>query len=110
MSSGPPKAVVYRRFEGQGKACEQALRILLQKRAVTRPPQMPERSLMKQTKQLNPNSSKGLFIHFDLRCPGARERLYLVCDSFGDYAHIEYVDAAHAVLVIRPGGALGARW
>ena len=31
MSSGPPKAVVYRRFEGQAKACEQALRILLKK-------------------------------------------------------------------------------
>src|SRR5215210_915200 len=32
MSSGPPKAVVYRRFEGQEKVCEQALRILLQKK------------------------------------------------------------------------------
>jgi len=32
MSSSPPKAVVYRRFEGQVKACEQALRILLQKK------------------------------------------------------------------------------
>jgi hypothetical protein len=32
MSSGLPKAVVYRRFEGQVKACEQALRILLQKK------------------------------------------------------------------------------
>ena len=65
---------------------------------------------MDQTKQLHPPSSiKCLFIHYDLRCPGAQERLKLVCDGFGDYAHVEYVDAAHAVLVIRPGGALGAR-
>ena len=32
MSNGPPKAVVERRFEGQEKACEQALWILLQKK------------------------------------------------------------------------------
>jgi len=64
---------------------------------------------MKQTKQLNPNSSKGLSIPFDPRCPGEKERLHLVCDGFGDAAHIEYLDAAHAELVIRPGGALGAR-
>jgi hypothetical protein len=32
MNSGPPKAVVHRRFEGQEKVCEQALRILLQKK------------------------------------------------------------------------------
>ena len=64
---------------------------------------------MHQTKQSYPNSSKCLFIHFDLRCPGAKERLNLVCDGFGDSAHVEYVDAAHAVLVIRPGGTLGAR-
>jgi len=32
MNSGPAKAAVYRRFEGQEKACEQALRILLQKK------------------------------------------------------------------------------
>ena len=63
---------------------------------------------MHQTKQSYPNSSKCLSIHFDLRCPGAKESLNLVCDGFGDYAHVEYVDAAHAVLVILPGGALGA--
>jgi hypothetical protein len=28
MSSGPPKAVDYRRFEGQEKVCEQALEVL----------------------------------------------------------------------------------
>jgi len=32
MSSGPPKAVVSRRFEGQEKACEQALKFLLQRK------------------------------------------------------------------------------
>jgi hypothetical protein len=32
MSNGPPKAVVSRRFEGQEKACKQALKFLLQKR------------------------------------------------------------------------------
>jgi len=64
---------------------------------------------MDQTKQLYSNNSKCLSIHFDLRCPGAKERLNLVCDGFGDSAHVEYVDAAHAELVIRPGGALVAR-
>jgi len=28
MSSGPPKAVIYRRFEGQEKVCEQASEVL----------------------------------------------------------------------------------
>lgn len=32
MNSTPPKAVVERRFEGQEKACEQALKFLLQKK------------------------------------------------------------------------------
>ena len=65
---------------------------------------------MHQIKQSYLNSSKCLSIPFDPRCPGAKERVKLVCDGFGDLAHVEYVDAAHAVLVIRPGGALGARW
>jgi hypothetical protein len=65
---------------------------------------------MHQIKQSYLNSSSCLSIPFDPRCPGAKERLKLVCDGFGDLAHVEYVDAAHAVLVIRPGGALGARW
>ena len=64
---------------------------------------------MNQTRQLNPKSSECLFIRYDLQCPGAKERLNLVCNGFGDSAHVEYVDATHAVLVIWPGGALGAR-
>ena len=32
MSNRPPKAVVYRQFEVQEEACEQALKFLLQKK------------------------------------------------------------------------------
>jgi len=38
MSSGPPKAVIYRRFEGQEKVCEQALGVLYTVRTSSAPP------------------------------------------------------------------------
>jgi len=43
MSSGPPKAVVSRRFEGQEKACEQALKLLLQKGGPASAPEDPRK-------------------------------------------------------------------
>ena len=63
---------------------------------------------MDRARQLYPSSSDCLIYFYDLRCPGATESLDLVCDGFGGSAHVEYLDAVHAMLVIRPGGALGA--
>ena len=64
---------------------------------------------MDRTNQLYPSSSECLWFLYDLQCPRAAEHLDLLCDGLGASAHVEYLDARHVVLVIRPGGALGAR-
>jgi hypothetical protein len=63
---------------------------------------------MDQAEQSYPSSAERLFILYDLHCPGATEHLYTMRDGWGDLAHVEYWDAQYAMLVIRPGGALGA--
>jgi len=64
---------------------------------------------MDRANQLYPSSSECLISLYDLQCPRAAGHLDILCDGLGDSAHVEYLDARYAVLVIRPGGALGAR-
>lgn len=42
---------------------------------------------------------------FDVRIPGAAERLYSERAAWGEYGDIEALDREHYVLVVRPGGA-----
>ena len=64
---------------------------------------------MNRANQLYPSSSECLWFLYDLQCPRAAEQLDILCDGLGDSAQVEYLDARYAVLVLRPGGALGAR-
>jgi hypothetical protein len=63
---------------------------------------------MDQAKQFYRSRSECISILYDLHCPSATERLYRVRGGLGDSAHVDYLDARYVVLVIRPGGALGA--
>jgi hypothetical protein len=56
---------------------------------------------------LYPTNSKFLIALFDLRCPGAEQRLRRELAGWCGAAHAEGLVAGRAVLVMRPGGALG---
>ena len=105
MSNRPPKAVIYRQYEVQEEACEQALKFLLQKRAVPQPPLMPERRSMDRANQLYANSSECIVVLFDLRLPGTTERLHRERAAWREHSDIETLDENHFVLIVRPGGA-----
>lgn len=61
---------------------------------------------MDRAHQVYPSSSECMVVLFDLRIPGAAERLGREHAAWRDSADVERLDAAHAVLVMRPGGAL----
>jgi hypothetical protein len=48
---------------------------------------------------------KCLITLFDLRCPGAEERLHRERDAWGSFANVERLTAESSVLIVRPGGA-----
>lgn len=50
------------------------------------------------------------FVIFDVRIPGAADRLHSERAAWGEYGDIEVLDKNHFALIVRPGGAqrLGA--
>ena len=56
-----------------------------------------------------PEHETEVWILFDFRCQGIANRLRRECSGWCGFANLEKLDAEHAVLVIRPGGALMAR-
>ena len=56
--------------------------------------------------RVNPSDPRCLIIIFDLRCPGAEDRLRSEREGWHDFAEVERLDAGRAALVLRPGGAL----
>jgi hypothetical protein len=48
-----------------------------------------------------------VWIAFDCRHPGAKNRLYRERQAWGAAANVENFDCGHAVLVVRPGSARG---
>jgi hypothetical protein len=57
--------------------------------------------------QLHPSDPRCLIILFDLRRPGAKDRLGRVREGWhDDFAEVKWLDAWRAALVLRPGGAL----
>ena len=51
------------------------------------------------------NSAEFTLIIFDLRIPGAAERLHSERAAWQECADIEMLDFDHAVLIVRPGAA-----
>jgi len=64
---------------------------------------------MNRTNQISLNDSASIVVLFDLRYPGARERLAREHAAWGGSATGEQLDTGHAALIIRPGGALTLR-
>jgi hypothetical protein len=56
--------------------------------------------------RVNPSNPRCLIILFDLRCPGAKDRLRRAPEGWHGFADVERLDDEHAALVLRPGGAL----
>jgi hypothetical protein len=57
--------------------------------------------------RVNPSDPRGLIVLFDLRRPGAGDRLRRVREGWPPgFAEVEWLDAGRAALVLRPGGAL----
>ncbi len=54
---------------------------------------------------LYPNAPSCLIEVFDVRIPGAAERLYSERAAWGEFGNIETLDKDHFVFVMRPGGA-----
>jgi hypothetical protein len=54
-----------------------------------------------------PKGEEYLIILFDLRRPGAEERLRRELASWGGFASAERLARDHIALVVRPGGVLG---
>jgi len=48
-----------------------------------------------------------VWIAFDCRHPGAKNRLHRECQAWGAAAAVENLGYSHIVLVVRPGGARG---
>jgi hypothetical protein len=59
--------------------------------------------------KLYPTGRTEIRVLFDLRIPGVAERLRREQSGWCGLADIEELEVEHAVLVIRPGGALGVR-
>jgi hypothetical protein len=53
-----------------------------------------------------PSDPRCLIILFDLRCPGAGDRIRSEREGWHGFAEEERLDAGRAALVFRPGGAL----
>jgi hypothetical protein len=52
------------------------------------------------------DNSPALLVLFNRRYPGVAERFHSEWEAWGEGADdVEYIDANHVVLVIRPGGA-----
>jgi hypothetical protein len=62
---------------------------------------------MNRAKSLYTTERKCLIALFDLRYPGAEQRLRRELAGWRGLAHVERLVAGSAVLVMRPGGALG---
>ena len=61
---------------------------------------------MDRAKQLYPSSSECMVVLFDHRCPGVADRFRSEWEAWGEDAdNLEYLDANHVILTIRPGGA-----
>ncbi len=60
---------------------------------------------MPRTKSLCPNGARYLISVFDLRHPGAEERLNRERDAWRGFAHVEKLTAETSVLVVLPGAA-----
>jgi len=54
---------------------------------------------------LCPKTHRCLIVLFDLRYPGAKERLWREHAAWYGYAHVENLTTDGAVLIIRPGAA-----
>ena len=64
---------------------------------------------MKRTNQLLLVDSAAIVALFDLQFPGAADRLAREHAGWRGSATVKQLDAGYAALIIRPGGALGAR-
>jgi len=64
---------------------------------------------MNRTNQVLLVDSAAIVALFDLQCPGAAERLAREHAGWRGSATVKQLDAESAALIIRPGGALGAR-
>lgn len=61
---------------------------------------------MDRTTPLCPIDPRCLTVLFDLRHPGAEERLRRERAGWRGFAEMEWLGSGHAILVMRPGGAL----
>jgi hypothetical protein len=55
---------------------------------------------------LYPNDPRSLTVLFDLRRPGAEERLVREQEGWRNFARVQRLGSDHAILVMYPGGAL----
>jgi hypothetical protein len=55
--------------------------------------------------QFYSNTTEGTLAIYDVRVPGATERLHRERGAWGEYGDIEALDQNHYVLIVRPGGA-----
>jgi hypothetical protein len=53
----------------------------------------------------HPIEQQGIWVVFDLRHPGAAERLHRERAGCQEYGDLERLDENHFILIIRPGGA-----
>ena len=60
---------------------------------------------MSRAKSLYPNGARYLISVFDLRHPGAEERLNRERDAWCGSAEVERLTAETSVLIVRPGAA-----
>jgi hypothetical protein len=60
---------------------------------------------MDRAKSLYANSPRCLLSLFDLRCPGAAQRLRRELAGWRGSARVERLISGRVVLVVRPGGA-----
>ncbi len=60
---------------------------------------------MDRARQLYPSSSEGMVVIFDLRLPGAAERLHRERAVWQEESDIEALDKDHFVLIVQAGGA-----
>ncbi len=59
-------------------------------------------------RQLYPNPTESIVVVYDVRVPGAADRLHGDRAVWRESGDVEALDEHHYVLVVRPGGTRGA--